>query len=277
MFAMKSILLVNERPGAATPALQRALLLAAEHDGRCDTFEAPDGGDALAPIAAAAAGADLVVLGARRRNLLREIVSGTPAERLVRMSRRPVLVVRRPATTAYRRVLVPVDLERGSEAAVRLAGALAPSATLHLFHALNAPMESRLRLAGASEAALRRHRDAARAASLRRLWTLAPLAGGAPVQVEVGHGAPVWLTLAQATAVDADLVVVGKEGSSTLCDFLLGSVTRQLLAESSADVLVLPKAAHAQPRTPPDLIEARGVAPRTTPRTSPAPTAVRSR
>lgn len=274
MFAMKRILLVDERPVGATPAGQRAQLLAAAHAGRCDSFDARDGVDALAPITTAAAGADLVVLGARRRNLLREIVSGTPAERLVRMSRRPVLVVRQPAASAYRHVLVPVDLERGSEHAVRLAAALAPGATLHLFHALSTPMESRLRLAGASEAALRRHRDVARAACLRRLWTLASLAGGVRVQVEVGHGAAPWLTLAQAEAVDADLIVVGKEGSSTLCNFLLGSLTRRLLADASADVLVLPKAAHTQPRA---RIGASGAAPRTMPRTSPAQTAVRSR
>jgi nucleotide-binding universal stress UspA family protein len=243
MFPMTSILLVNDPANAPAPALQRARLLASEHASRWVPFDAADHGDALPQLAAAAADADLVVLGARRRNLLREVVCGTPAERLVRVSRRPVLVVKRAATTAYRRVLVPLDLEHGSEATVRLAALFAPAATLHLFHALSVPMESRLRMAGVSETVLRQHRDAARDACRRRLWTLAALAGHARVQVEVGHGAASWLTLERARAVDADLIVVGKEGSSTLADFLLGSLTRQLLADATSDVLVLPKAA----------------------------------
>ena len=37
---------------------------------------------------------------------------------------------------------------------------------------------------------------------------------------------------------DCDLVVLGKHGQSATADLLLGSVTKHVLAEGSADVLV---------------------------------------
>jgi nucleotide-binding universal stress UspA family protein len=56
------------------------------------------------------AAADLVVVGAKGANPLRELLLGrTPAEGLLRTVRRPLLLVRRPARQFYRRALVPLD------------------------------------------------------------------------------------------------------------------------------------------------------------------------
>lgn len=245
MFTVKSVLLVTDAPHLPTPALQRARLIADEHGAELVVLEATPGADALPEIAAAAMRADLVVLGARRRNLLRELVLGTPAERVVRTSRRPVLVVKQAPTAAYRRVLVPVDLEAGSQAALQLAARLAPTAALHLFHALTAPLEGSLRRAGASAAVLQQHRNAAREASRGQLWNLAASVAPTQLRVSVEHGAPAWATLERARAVGADLIVVGKASRFALADFLLGNLARRLLAEATADVLVLPRAALA--------------------------------
>ncbi|HEX6705801.1 MAG TPA: universal stress protein [Albitalea sp.] len=38
-------------------------------------------------------------------------------------------------------------------------------------------------------------------------------------------------------------MVIGKQGASAMADFLLGSVTRRLLARSTCDVMVVPRAA----------------------------------
>jgi nucleotide-binding universal stress UspA family protein len=45
---------------------------------------------------------------------------------------------------------------------------------------------------------------------------------------------------------DCDLIVIGKLGKSRLEDYFLGSVTRRVLADSQADVLVVPADAPAQ-------------------------------
>ena len=54
---------------------------------------------------------------------------------------------------------------------------------------------------------------------------------------------PAWAcTLGQADVYGADLIAVGKQGSSAMADFFLGSVTRRLLATAKCDLLVTPPA-----------------------------------
>jgi nucleotide-binding universal stress UspA family protein len=54
------------------------------------------------------------------------------------------------------------------------------------------------------------------------------------------HGGAVVRILEQEQEDDCDLIVVGKRSESRVADFFLGSVTRRVLAESQADVLVVP-------------------------------------
>jgi nucleotide-binding universal stress UspA family protein len=229
--------------------------LAREVRGRCELRLMAEGreGDAIEQIRRAAERADLVVLSGGRGNPLRAVLLGTPTERVVRVSRRPVLVVKRapPMSAApYRRVLVPVDLGDGAAdralPAIGLAALLAPDASLHLLHALTVPMES-LRLAGGSDDLLRSQRQRLHATRLHRLWSLAASFPRQRVFASVGEGLPCGLALKKSREVSADLIVVGKEGRSALGDFLLGSTAQRLLAESEADVLVLPQAALIRP------------------------------
>ena len=80
-------------------------------------------GELLPRAISAAREADLLVIGSRHANALRDWISGTQAERLIRLCRVPTLVVKRaavPGRTAafanavepgsYERVLVSVDL-----------------------------------------------------------------------------------------------------------------------------------------------------------------------
>ena len=63
---------------------------------------------------------------------------------------------------------------------------------------------------------------------------------------------PAWAcTLGQADAYGADLIVVGKHGSSAMADFFLGSVTRRLLAMAKCDLLVTPPAGAERTRAEP--------------------------
>jgi nucleotide-binding universal stress UspA family protein len=46
--------------------------------------------------------------------------------------------------------------------------------------------------------------------------------------------------MTHAQRLDADLIVAGKQGRSTLGEFLLGSVSRRILAECRCDMLIVP-------------------------------------
>ena len=201
-------------------------------------------GPLLAAIAdrADATSADLLVLGARGSSMLRHFVLGSTAARLIDTSTRPLLVVKRPALAAYRSVLVPVDFSDASLPAVQWARAVAPGARLVLMHAYEAPFEGKLRVAGVEEQHLREYRDHALSeaqAQMTALCTLAGLPANGSFQVFV-HGPAVRRILEQEEEEDTDLIVMGRQGQSRIEDMLLGSVSRRVLAEADADVLVLP-------------------------------------
>jgi nucleotide-binding universal stress UspA family protein len=189
---------------------------------------------------AEAGAADVLVLGARGANFMRHLLLGSTAERMVRRTTRPMLVVKQPARGPYQRLLIPVDFSAASLPACGLARALAPRAELVLLHAFEVPFETRLRSAGVQDETLRKYREIARSQAERAMQSFLPAAGlpSGPVTTLVLHGNPSSLIIEQEQERDCDLVVVGKRGESLVDDFLLGSVTKHVLQESQGDVLV---------------------------------------
>jgi len=189
-----------------------------------------------------ATSADLIVLGARGASFVRHLVLGSTAERLVSTATRPMLVVKQMAHAPYASVLVPVDFSPASPVALQCAGAVAPGARLRALHAFEAPFEGKLRNAGVRERVLRAYRTGAERDARERMAALrvesGPMQGGGSALIL--HGGAVLRILEQEQEDDCDLIVVGKRGESRLADFFLGSVTRRVLAESRADVLVVP-------------------------------------
>ncbi len=94
-------------------------------------------GDPAATISAEADArtVDLVVTGRHRRRPVADMFVGTTVERLLRLTRRPILVVNNPNQAPYQSVLIPVDFSDASTAAIRLAATFLPKANLHLLHA----------------------------------------------------------------------------------------------------------------------------------------------
>ena len=74
--------------------------------------------------AARAANAELIVMGAHRRRLLRDILAGTTIERVLRTGDHPVLMVNAAALVAYESVLVALDASDASARALRVAKSL---------------------------------------------------------------------------------------------------------------------------------------------------------
>lgn len=184
---------------------------------------------------------DLQIIGAHGKGFVRQLLLGSIASRLVRKAHCPVLVVKTPAKSDYKKALIGVDFSAGSALAVQTAQRLAPDAHLLLAHAHDVPFAGMLRYAGIKTSDIDRYRDMAREKSLTQLHALAKQAGlknhdYTPVSVE-GVGAKPLLEL-QST-FGADLMVVGKHGRHLTEELLLGSVTQSLLARGTSDVLVV--------------------------------------
>ena len=185
--------------------------------------------------------ADLLVLGARGASFMRHLMLGSTAERLVRTSDRPLLVVRQPPHERYRRVLVAVDFSPSSLAALVLARAVAPHADLVLLHAYDVPYEDWMHSVEVDEAALRHYQQVARQRALQDMQAFVEAGGreAAGTATVVVKGDPTLRILEQEQELDCDLIVVGKQGETVPQEFLLGSVTKHVLQQSQSDVLVV--------------------------------------
>jgi nucleotide-binding universal stress UspA family protein len=190
--------------------------------------------------------ADLVVLGSRGADTLRQMAFGTFADRVVRTAGRPVLVVKRPATGVYQRALALTDFSPSAEAALEATLDVAPQAEVHLLHAFDLPFEGKLRLAGARAEDIVAYREEVHARVLARMQQAPAAAGSAGrLRQSVVAGDVRTEALRAIDLLEPDFIAVGKQGESLLEDLLLGSTTSWMLLAADCDVLVVPKRAAA--------------------------------
>ena len=228
---------------AARDAVQQLARDIGRHFGRVVEVELRTG-DPLSEAVHAARDAAVVVIGSPRGNPLRELVLGTQAERLIRLCRVPVLLVKRPAAGAYRKVLAAAELGPSARAVAAAAARLSRDPRVEVLHALDVRDEIGMRACDVPEAVVRTLRQRAAERARRALHDLLAVdfPGAWPA---VGFGDAAAAVLAREQALRADLLVVGKRQRALLADFFLGSVTQRVLASARADVLVLPvPAAH---------------------------------
>jgi nucleotide-binding universal stress UspA family protein len=241
-------------PGAIPPALhvlaatraREALAVAAEECRREGASFGTRllGGNVAEELVRAARAHDLAVAGARGEDvMLYRFALGRTSVRLVQESDRPVLIVKRAVESAYRRVVVGIDLSPASRSAALFAAGLAPAATLELAHAFEVPYESMLRRSGTDEGTIERYRDEANAAALASIASFSAALAIAPERLStiVLRGYPPKVLLDRAEAARADLVVLGKSRTGAVERFLVGSVALQVLELAPCDVLIVPE------------------------------------
>lgn len=189
---------------------------------------------------------DLVVSGTHGRKALARWMIGSVAERILRSSRVPVVIVHE-AARPFRRILATTDFGASSSRAVELAGAFAAahSARLTLLHVAEESWPV-YPVTGAAavpyplivgpppaeiESAARRRLDVV-SANLRTL---------APEHDSVLRRGSAWAEIvAEAEDGDYDSVVVGTHGRTGPARWLLGSVAEKVVRSCRPPVLVVP-------------------------------------
>lgn len=237
-----------------SPALDRELKTAQARDtlrrfateiaGRCDVSASAEVrvGDTLQALVQASEAADLVVLGQRGRRGLGALLVGSTADRVVRTCGRPVLVVKKRAEAPYRRVLLPIDFSASSDAALQFAARALRGADVHVFHAFESHLDVLLREADVAESVIREARAREEVGISARMQRKALRSGldGTQTSFATSRDAAVRATLRHARSLDAELIVAGKRGRSTVAGFLLGSVSGRLLSGCDCDMLIVP-------------------------------------
>jgi len=191
-------------------------------------------------IATAAADADLVVLGARGEHSVRRWFTGSTAQKILRISPCPTLLVRGEPTHPYASVLAPVDFSPNSFAALKILAAWLATAAFHVAHAFEHPYEGMMRYAGVDQNLIEKYRRKQYAnldAELQNFMEAAGAIGTSFVrQVEHGHAKTVIENLID--ELRPDLVAMAAHGESNLEEAFLGSVSLHAALESPCDVLV---------------------------------------
>lgn len=243
--------LLREPPGAdlEADARQRLTALAADlaaRHGLATVEHAVVTGRAAGGIAARAReiGAGLVVVGVRGEGIAHELAIGGTAIKVLRASPCPVLVTRQPPERPYAHVLVATDFSATATRALRAALELFPDAVHVAVNAYWLPYEGRMQLvAGASQLDIERYREQARQVAQRKLDAFIAdadyrAAGG--VRGLVRHGLAPAVLLEESWRHEADLLVIGKHGASAVGEWVLGSVTLNLIHHAPCDVLLVP-------------------------------------
>jgi universal stress protein E len=193
--------------------------------------------------AATEAGADLIVMGTHRKQLLRDIFVGTTIERVIRKGAFPVLMVNNEAQRKYENVVVPVDLSNASAHAIRVAlsTGLITSERATLLHAFVALAKGKMFFAGYEPnriesyvASERRHANE----ELTAFLTANNL--GTQWRLRLEEGTPMEVISRAVSAIRPDLLVMGTHGRSAILKALIGSVTEEALRTLSVDILAVP-------------------------------------
>ncbi|MGC3976205.1 MAG: universal stress protein [Nitrospira sp.] len=150
------------------------------------------------------------------------------------------VVVKRPPRALYGQVIVPVDFSAYSAPALRISRLIAPAARITIVHAFRVPFEGKLRMAGAAENSILAYSEEEREEGVKKIKELIRSSGDDACRMSymVEQGDISRMLLAQEQKCSADLIVIGKHGRSIVEEWLLGGVTRHVLAGSICDVLV---------------------------------------
>ena len=189
--------------------------------------------------------ADLVVLGTHGRSGFERLLLGSVTEKVVRMSKVPVVTVPPPSvstsTLPFRRVLCGVDFSAPSMAGLRFALSLAKesNSTLTLLHVLEFGPESDAFSTQPFDMAT--YRDAVRVDATRRLVDLVTddVRTWCDPATKVLCGKPYEQILAAAAENRSDLIVLGVHGRNSLDLMVFGSTTNQVIRRATCPVLTL--------------------------------------
>jgi nucleotide-binding universal stress UspA family protein len=177
-----------------------------------------------------------------RADAMKDLFVGTTAERIIRQSDAPVLMVRDNPGGPYRKVLVATDRSEASSRALQAALRLVPAADFLVGHVFETPFPGLIRLSEEHAEDYRRERAAETDEQVKRDLE-------AFLEVHTGPKKPKITTLCErgeaitalASMVDRhqpELLVIGTNGANGGVGSHLGSVAVAFLKNPPCDVLV---------------------------------------
>ncbi|MEF8778329.1 MAG: universal stress protein, partial [Natronomonas sp.] len=189
-------------------------------------------------------GVDLILMGTHDRGDIERVLLGSVAERVLRTTSVPVLVIPPAAAEAdepgeggYEDILLPTDGSENADVAVELGLDLAAvyDATVHTIYSVDT---SRFTGIGETADLYAAIEETGREAleSVRRRARAADLS----VAGTVGRGPAAKVILSHSEEHDIDLIVMGTHGRSGIERYIIGSVTETVVRNADIPVCCVP-------------------------------------
>ena len=188
--------------------------------------------------------ADLVIMGAHRKQVLRDIFVGTTIERVIRTGPHPVLMVNSEVKRPYGKVLAAVDNTEPSANAIRAARSLGFTGDTHvtLVHAFLPLAKGKMSFAGIDTGSIDEYvaDDRVRTAGELVAFLEANELRDQRWSWRIEEGTPFEVISRAVKQTKPDLLIIGTHGRSGIAKVLLGSVTDEVLRSLGVDVLAVP-------------------------------------
>jgi nucleotide-binding universal stress UspA family protein len=188
-------------------------------------------------------GADLIVMGAHRKQLLRDIFVGTTIERVIRTGPYPVLMVNSEAAGPYRNAVAAVDASEPSANAIRMGRSLglAGEESITFLHAYLPLGKHRISAAGVQQASIDEYVASERQTARDELTAFLAAHGiDVPSLLRLEEGEPFEVISRTVDELRPDLLIIGTQGRTGLLKVLLGSVAEEALRRLDTDILAVP-------------------------------------
>lgn len=186
---------------------------------------------------------DFLMTGTHGRTGLDKFMLGSVAERVIRTSRRPVLVARNPdylPSEGYRRILVPTDFSDNAKRAFELAARVgAKDCEIELLHCWRLPPGVGAGPTAVVESLIKSFDKEIHARGQAVIEELT--AGGATVTFHAVRQPPAQGVTERISEGGFDLVVMGSHGRSGLSRFMLGSVAETTIHHAPCSVMTVPE------------------------------------
>jgi nucleotide-binding universal stress UspA family protein len=173
---------------------------------------------------------------------MKDLFVGTTAERIIRQSATPVLMVRDNPDGAYRKVLVATDLSEASSRALQAGLRLVPGADFLVAHIFETPFPGLIRLNEESAEDYRKERAAEIAGQVARDLQTFLAAHTGPKRPQITslceRGEAIGGLAALVQRHQPELLVIGTDGKNSGPGSRLGSVAVAFLNDPPCDVLV---------------------------------------
>ncbi len=190
-------------------------------------------------------GADLLIIATHGRSGLERLVFGGTCDKILRLSKTPVLAIKHPEHEALEedgslkinRILCPLDFSEFSHSGLNLAKDLARrfDSTLVLTHVVDARFDYP---EWTAQVAMNTSEHLAKSAE-EHLKSVAEGMEGVETEIFVTNGVPHRTLIEKTKENDIDLVIIATHGRKGLAHALLGSVTEKVVRSAGCPVLTV--------------------------------------